>query len=368
MCNIRTLQENVNEATAYALAEGSAIAMKSHQLDREIAVYDHVLRFGADKSLINLCRRDNKLCGDIGIQFPTMESFESSESAAARYSAAIIVAMEDGDGIWGKFVRLVKAVIKWIREKLAAVFSFVAKLLSPINRQLGDAMQYLSERTSGEVSIKNMTLYEKCKAALGWAKKNSTALINTVVQGTTLFKQWQLLRKSRSDDANYKQQIADLDARIRDYKQQLEDLEANMQIVDIQKQGSKGYQKQMYDMQTRDLKVSVAQTRHLIDQANRDKKELEANIKKAHETCDKTTAILHAVSSGGQIYGSYVASSDNKVVTLGNMILSLVQRAMGLISKYDRLSVSSLTTQLGLFAVDGKSLLRTATSISSGSW
>lgn len=72
-------------------------------LSRMIDLYDHVNKYGIDRTFVSLYNQHGELDRMCGIQFPSCESMNTTGNPYSRYSAAFIAAMEDEKtGFWAR--------------------------------------------------------------------------------------------------------------------------------------------------------------------------------------------------------------------------------------------------------------------------
>jgi hypothetical protein len=85
------------------------------QLDQVFNMYNHVKKFGVDRSFLSLYDSNNQLSNMLGVKFPSCESVDCTGYPTSSYSQIFIVAMEDEkEGIFAKIGK----GIKWIWEKI----------------------------------------------------------------------------------------------------------------------------------------------------------------------------------------------------------------------------------------------------------
>jgi hypothetical protein len=92
------------------------------QLDQLLNMYNHVKRFGIDRTFLSLYNRNGQLNNMLGMRFPSCESVDSEGYPGSNMSKAFLVAMEDEkEGVFAK----IGQGIKWIWEKIVNFFSTV---------------------------------------------------------------------------------------------------------------------------------------------------------------------------------------------------------------------------------------------------
>ena len=76
-------------------------------LSRMIDLYDHVNKYGIDRTFVSLYNRHGELNRVCGIQFPACESMNPRGDKYSYYSTRFLAAMEDKkEGLWPRFKKL----------------------------------------------------------------------------------------------------------------------------------------------------------------------------------------------------------------------------------------------------------------------
>ncbi len=92
------------------------------QLDQLLNMYNHVKKFGIDRTFLSLYNSNNQLNNMLGVKFPSCESADSEGYPGSNISKTFLVAMEDeNEGILAKIGK----GLKWIWEKIKHICSVV---------------------------------------------------------------------------------------------------------------------------------------------------------------------------------------------------------------------------------------------------
>jgi len=103
-------------------ADGAKASSTMSQLDQVFNMYNHVKKFGIDRTFLTLFNSNGQLNNMIGVKFPSCESVDSEGYPGSNMSKAFLAAMEDNKE--GIFAKIIKGV-KWIWEKIKHFCSVV---------------------------------------------------------------------------------------------------------------------------------------------------------------------------------------------------------------------------------------------------
>jgi hypothetical protein len=121
---LQMMEMEITADLAQAEVDSSKAATTTMQLDQVFNMYNHVKRFGIDRSFLSLYNSNNQLNSMLGVKFPSCESINSVGNANSNISRVFIVAMEDeNEGIFAKIIK----GIKWVWEKIKYLCTVVWK-------------------------------------------------------------------------------------------------------------------------------------------------------------------------------------------------------------------------------------------------
>lgn len=126
---LRKEAAETHEALVNAEMEAKQLNIASQLLDRTLTMYDHVKRFGIDRTFVSLYNRHGELDRVCNIRFPSCESMDTVGDRYSYYSTRFLVAMEaDSGGAWEQFKTWMKKIWEWITTQLGKLWEKISKL------------------------------------------------------------------------------------------------------------------------------------------------------------------------------------------------------------------------------------------------
>lgn len=126
---LRKEAAETHEALVNAEMEAKQLNITSQLLDRTFTMYDHVKRFGIDRTFVSLYNRHGELDRVCNIRFPSCESMDTVGDRYSYYSTRFLVAMEaDSGGAWEQFKTWMKKIWEWITTQLGKLWGKISKL------------------------------------------------------------------------------------------------------------------------------------------------------------------------------------------------------------------------------------------------
>lgn len=126
---LRKEAAETHEALVNAEMEAKQLNITSQLLDRTFTMYDHVKRFGIDRTFVSLYNRHGELDRVCNIRFPSCESMDTVGDRYSYYSTRFLVAMEaDSGGAWEQFKTWMKNIWEWITTQLGKLWGKISKL------------------------------------------------------------------------------------------------------------------------------------------------------------------------------------------------------------------------------------------------
>jgi hypothetical protein len=144
---LQMMEMEISADLARSEVDNAKISATTMQLDQLLNMYNHVKRFGVDRTFLSLYNSNNQLNNLLGVKFPSCESINSVGNANSNMSRAFILAMEDeNEGIFAKIIK----GIKWVWEKIKYLCTVVWKKIkswvssSGITKRLAKCEQRLN--------------------------------------------------------------------------------------------------------------------------------------------------------------------------------------------------------------------------------
>ena len=138
--------------TADATEEAKDTEVEAQLLSRMFELYDHVSKYGIDRTFVSLYNRHGELDRVCGIQFPSCESMDVVGDRYSRYSTAFIAAMEDEEeGLWAKFKKMIIAIWTWIKTKIANIWKGIKKLFGFADKKSEEIDKLQSSKSDAEL-------------------------------------------------------------------------------------------------------------------------------------------------------------------------------------------------------------------------
>lgn len=126
---LRKEAAETHETLVNAEMEAKQLNIASQLLDRTLTMYDHVKRFGIDRTFVSLYNRHGELDRVCNIRFPSCESMDTVGDRYSYYSTRFLVAMEaDSGGAWEQFKTWMKKIWEWITTQLGKLWKKISKL------------------------------------------------------------------------------------------------------------------------------------------------------------------------------------------------------------------------------------------------
>lgn len=152
------------EALVNAEMEAKQLNIASQLLDRTLTMYDHVKRFGIDRTFVSLYNRHGELDRVCNIRFPSCESMDTVGDRYSYYSTRFLVAMEaDSGGAWEQFKTWMKKIWEWITTQLGKLWKKISKLFGLNEKKTNKWMGILG----GVAATAGVTLTGFLGAAVG---------------------------------------------------------------------------------------------------------------------------------------------------------------------------------------------------------
>ncbi len=123
---LQMMEIEITTDLAQAEVDNAKISSTTMQLDQLLNMYNHVKRFGIDRTFLSLYNTNDQLSNMIGVRFPSCESVDSEGYPGSSMSKAFLVAMEDSkEGIFAKIWEFIKKIIKKIVDFFKNVWTKV---------------------------------------------------------------------------------------------------------------------------------------------------------------------------------------------------------------------------------------------------
>lgn len=161
---LRKEAAETHEALVNAEMEAKQLNITSQLLDRTFTMYDHVKRFGIDRTFVSLYNRHGELDRVCNIRFPSCESMDTVGDRYSYYSTRFLVAMEaDSGGAWEQFKTWMKKIWEWITTRLGKLWGKISKLFGLNEKKTNKWMGILG----GVAATAGVTLTGFLGAAVG---------------------------------------------------------------------------------------------------------------------------------------------------------------------------------------------------------
>lgn len=161
---LRKEAAETHEALVNAEMEAKQLNITSQLLDRTFTMYDHVKRFGIDRTFVSLYNRHGELDRVCNIRFPSCESMDTVGDRYSYYSTRFLVAMEaDSGGAWEQFKTWMKNIWEWITTQLGKLWGKISKLFGLNEKKTNKWMGILG----GVAATAGVTLTGFLGAAVG---------------------------------------------------------------------------------------------------------------------------------------------------------------------------------------------------------
>lgn len=161
---LRKEAAETHEALVNAEMEAKQLNITSQLLDRTLTMYDHVKRFGIDRTFVSLYNRHGELDRVCNIRFPSCESMDTVGDRYSYYSTRFLVAMEaDSGGAWEQFKTWMKNIWEWITTQLGKLWGKISKLFGLNEKKTNKWMGILG----GVAATAGVTLTGFLGAAVG---------------------------------------------------------------------------------------------------------------------------------------------------------------------------------------------------------
>ena len=161
---LRKEAAETHEALVNAEMEAKQLNIASQLLDRTLTMYDHVKRFGIDRTFVSLYNRHGELDRVCNIRFPSCESMDTVGDRYSYYSTRFLVAMEaDSGGAWEQFKTWMKKIWEWITTQLGKLWKKISKLFGLNEKKTNKWMGILG----GVAATAGVTLTGFLGAAVG---------------------------------------------------------------------------------------------------------------------------------------------------------------------------------------------------------
>lgn len=161
---LRKEAAETHEALVNAEMEAKQLNIASQLLDRTLTMYDHVKRFGIDRTFVSLYNRHGELDRVCNIRFPSCESMDTVGDRYSYYSTRFLVAMEaDSGGAWEQFKTWMKKIWEWITTHLGKLWEKISKLFGLNEKKTNKWMGILG----GVAATAGVTLTGFLGAAVG---------------------------------------------------------------------------------------------------------------------------------------------------------------------------------------------------------
>lgn len=161
---LRKEAAETHEALVNAEMEAKQLNITSQLLDRTFTMYDHVKRFGIDRTFVSLYNRHGELDRVCNIRFPSCESMDTVGDRYSYYSTRFLVAMEaDSGGAWEQFKTWMKKIWEWITTQLGKLWGKISKLFGLNEKKTNKWMGILG----GVAATAGVTLTGFLGAAVG---------------------------------------------------------------------------------------------------------------------------------------------------------------------------------------------------------
>ncbi len=127
---LQMMEMEINTDLAQAEVDSIKASATMSQLDQLLNMYNHVKRFGVDRTFLSLYNSNNQLNNMLGMKFPSCESINSVGDANSNISKTFIVAMEDSkEGIFAKIIKGIKRVWEKIKYICSVVWNKIKSWL-----------------------------------------------------------------------------------------------------------------------------------------------------------------------------------------------------------------------------------------------
>lgn len=146
--------------------EATEAEMIAAGLRQACNMYDHVKKFGVDRSFLSLYNNDGGLSVMIGARFPACESIDAVGDPSSSYSRAFIEAMESSDGLWEKFTNFLRKIADHVRDFFRKIWDWLAESFGSITRKIGSLRKAVNEsnvKSADKLKDKKADLYELSK-------------------------------------------------------------------------------------------------------------------------------------------------------------------------------------------------------------
>ena len=161
---LRKEAAETHEALVNAEMEAKQLNIASQLLDHTLTMYDHVKRFGIDRTFVSLYNRHGELDRVCSIRFPSCESMDTVGDRYSYYSTRFLVAMEaDSGGAWEQFKTWMKKIWEWITTQLGKLWEKISKLFGLNEKKTNKWMGILG----GVAATAGVTLTGFLGAAVG---------------------------------------------------------------------------------------------------------------------------------------------------------------------------------------------------------
>lgn len=161
---LRKEAAETHETLVNAEMEAKQLNIASQLLDRTLTMYDHVKRFGIDRTFVSLYNRHGELDRVCNIRFPSCESMDTVGDRYSYYSTRFLVAMEaDSGGAWEQFKTWMKKIWEWITTQLGELWKKISKLFGLNEKKTNKWMGILG----GVAATAGVTLTGFLGAAVG---------------------------------------------------------------------------------------------------------------------------------------------------------------------------------------------------------
>lgn len=161
---LRKEAAETHETLVNAEMEAKQLNIASQLLDRTLTMYDHVKRFGIDRTFVSLYNRHGELDRVCNIRFPSCESMDTVGDRYSYYSTRFLVAMEaDSGGAWEQFKTWMKKIWEWITTQLGKLWKKISELFGLNEKKTNKWMGILG----GVAATAGVTLTGFLGAAVG---------------------------------------------------------------------------------------------------------------------------------------------------------------------------------------------------------
>ena len=142
---VAKLSTEIIDDTSAIADENKDSEMRAQMLIRIYDMYQHVKRFGINRTFVSLYNQNGRLDEICRMKYPACESIPAVGNPHSKYSMAFIAAMEDDSGEhkswWKKILGWIQDAWKWVKDKVIGLWH---KILEFFNLRAKDLSKLIS--------------------------------------------------------------------------------------------------------------------------------------------------------------------------------------------------------------------------------